>query len=125
MQPTPLPVAADLLTALAESFARQVLPAWLPRNSLSIIQHLETRQSYQLLLALYLILCLSLQFLLGPKGSHTVGLQTLRLLLGSPPLFLQLEGLLNLLRELCREHGVNCSDSQARNEPQPFHSHPK
>lgn len=57
--------------------------------------------SYQLLLALYLIHRLSLQLLLGAQRGHAVGFQALGLLLRAPPLLLQLQGPLDLVRELC------------------------
>lgn len=56
--------------------------------------------SYQLLLALYLIHRLPLQLLLGAQRSHAVGLQALGLLLRALPLLLQLQRPLDLVGEL-------------------------
>lgn len=59
-------------------------------------------RSYQLLLALDLVHRLPLQLLLGAQRGHAVSLQALGLLLGAPPLLLQLQGALDLVRELCQ-----------------------
>lgn len=58
---------------------------------------------YQLLLALNLVSRLPLQLLLGLQRSQTVGLEALRLLLGSLPLILQLQGSLDLVGEFWGE----------------------
>lgn len=64
---------------------------------------LKMTGSYQLFLALHLVQSLSLQLFLGLQSSQTISFQALCFLLGSSPFLLQLNGSLDLIRELWKK----------------------